>query len=234
LGTDVDPKIFKVLSAVGDASTAPCAGVEFDVGIPDMRTGEVMLSPPPMTTVTLGSVSGGVNLSCQINVTLRVFQVPTNPAPGPAVTTHPLVRAQLKGVNSGLFAPANGSTLIQVEKATPDLVSTSDPNTDLVAPGTAAGDTATVIKAPGAIAPTGSVRFILCQPSEVTLPIGCPSGTGTRVGTDEPLVNKSAVSARTTDTLDLGVYCWRARYLGDDNYNPQNHTDPTRECFRVE
>ena len=61
-GMNADPDIFKVLSAVGDTSTAPCAGVVFDVGIPDMTTGEVALNP--RTTVTLGAVSGGVNRSC--------------------------------------------------------------------------------------------------------------------------------------------------------------------------
>jgi hypothetical protein len=27
------------------------------------------------------------------------------------------------------------------------------------------------------------------------------------------------------------MYCWRARYLGDANYNPVNHTNATTECF---
>jgi len=232
-GTNVDPDIFKVLSAVGDASTAPCAGVIFQVGTPDMTTGEVALTP--LTTVTLGASNGAVDTrTCQINVTLRVFQVPTNPAqPGPPVTTDPAARVSLKGVTSMVTGTASGTAQIQVDKATPALESTSNPNTDNVAPGTGVRDTVTVIKAPGAIAPTGFVRFILCQPGEVTS-AGCPAGSGTKVGNDRPVVNKSALSAKSIDTLDLGTYCWRARYLGDNNYNPQNHTDATTECFTVE
>ena len=37
----------------------------------------------------------------------------------------------------------------------------------------------------------------------------------------------------TNNTNAFGKYCWRARYLGDANYNPSNHTDPDSECFTV-
>jgi len=231
-GTNVDPDIFKVLAAVGDASTTPCAGVEFDVGEPDMTTGEVMLTP--LATITLApSIQPANQRTCQINVTLRVFQVPTNPASGMVGLTDPIARVSLKGVSSMVSGSASGIAQIQVEKGTPSLVSTSNPNTDNVAPGTGVRDTVSVIKAPGAIVPTGFVRFILCQPGEVTS-AGCPGGTGMKVGADRPLVNKSAISPKSIDTITPGTYCWRARYLGDNNYNPTNHTDATTECFTVQ
>jgi len=232
-GSDVDPDIFKVLSAVGDSSTAPCAGVEFDLSTPDMTTGAVTLTAPMSTNITLGAVNGGVNLSCQVNITLRVFMVPTNPAAGPSVTTWAGALATLKGAMSGLNGIAFGWTPIQIEKAAPGVMSVSNPNGTNVVPGSVVTDTATVIKAPGAVAPTGSVRFILCQPNEVTA-AGCPGGVGTKVGPDKTLVNKSARSGRATDTTTLGKYCWRVRYLGDSNYNPQNHTNATTECFTVQ
>src|SRR5262249_6585059 len=43
----------------------------------------------------------------------------------------------------------------------------------------------------------------------------------------------SVTSDPTNDTNAFGKYCWRARYLGDANYNPSNHTDPNSECFTV-
>jgi hypothetical protein len=93
-------------------------------------------------------------------------------------------------------------------------------------------DTATVTKAPGATPPTGSVRFILCQPNEVNAN-GCPSPAGTVIPPDVALSGNSATSAATNDTTTPGTYCWRGRYLGDANYNPVNHTNAVTECFTV-
>jgi Bacterial Ig-like domain (group 3) len=103
----------------------------------------------------------------------------------------------------------------------------------VVLAGSAVIDTAVVTKAPGAVAPTGSIRFILCQPTDVTT-AGCPSPAGSKIGADIPLVNNGATSNPTGNTAPLGKYCWRARYLGDANYNPANHTNSTTECFTTQ
>ena len=230
LAGNEDPGVFKVLTAIGDAGTGPCADVIFDIGAPNPLTGEVALTP--QSTVTLGSVTSGVNLSCQVNLQLRVFKVPTNPAAGPPFTTNALTHATLHGVNSGLDGSAGGSAEIVVSKGFANVASLSNPNANNVVAGTAVTDTAVVTHATGAIAPTGSVRFILCQPSEVNVN-GCPGQAGTKIGVDIPLVGNSATSDSTNDTTTLGTYCWRARYLGDDNYNASNHTNATTECFAV-
>ncbi len=87
--------------------------------------------------------------------------------------------------------------------------------------------------APGAAQPTGSIRFVLCQPGEGDAS-GCPSPAGTVV---PPNVALSAVapitatSSATANTFAIGKYCWRARYLGDANYDSANHTNAGAECF---
>src|SRR5262245_43516781 len=157
LGSDVDPGIFKVLSAIGDAGTAPCSGVTFTLSAPNPTNGEVLLTPA--STVTLGPATGPVaNRSCQINLTLRAFQMPTNPAIPGTGTTDPLAGATLSGDTSGLNGSASGSAQTTVNKATPTLATLSNPNASSVEPGTSVTDTVTVTKAPGAIPPTGSVR----------------------------------------------------------------------------
>src|SRR4029453_6973086 len=107
------------------------------------------------------------------------------------------------------------SANIMILKGRATVLSTANPNTT-VPPGTSVTDTVTVAKALGAVAPTGSVRFILCQPNEVTA-AGGPGGSGSVVPPDKPLIGNSATSDPTTNTTTLGKYCWRARYLGDAN-----------------
>src|SRR5262245_60094787 len=230
LPADADPGVFKVLSAVGDASTTPCGGVSFTVGAPNPVTGEVSLTPT--STVTLGPSTGpAASRTCLVNLSLRVFSMPTNPAVPGTGTTDPLSRGTLVGQVSGLSGAASGAAQITVSKATPGLSTAANP-TGTIVPGTSVADTATVPKAPGAVPPTGSVRFLLCQPNEVNAN-GCPSPAGTKIGADVPLSGNSATSASTSNTTTPGTYCWRARYLGDANYNPVNHTDAVAECFTV-
>jgi hypothetical protein len=137
-------------------------------------------------------------------------------------------------VSTTLTALASGSAQITIAKATPTLETASSPTGGNIVPGTAVSDTVTVTKATGAIQPTGSVRFILCQPGEVDAGSGCLSPDGTVV---PPNVALSAVapitatSSATANTFAIGTYCWRARYLGDANYNSANHTDAGAECF---
>jgi hypothetical protein len=221
-----DPGIFKLLSAVGDASTPPCAEVDFTIGLPDESTGEVELTPT--SAITMGPAAGVISRTCQVNILFRVFRVPTNPADGPPVTTNPLARVAIFGQTSGLAGGGSAATEITIERAVVGISSTRI-HEDIAA-GTQVYDKANITRAPGAIPPMGLVRFILCQPDEVTA-AGCPGGSGTRVGADKLPVGGVAISDPSTDTTTLGTYCWRARFLGDDNYLPRNHTNATTECF---
>ena len=90
-------------------------------------------------------------------------------------------------------------------------------------------------KAGGGPAVTGSVRFFLCQPAEVTAN-GCEGSAGTVVGADIPLAgggaNVTATSEATSNTTAIGKYCWRAEYLGDFNYSDTVHTDAGASASR--
>src|SRR5262249_8732767 len=59
----------------------------------------------------------------------------------------------------------------------------------------------------------------------------CPGGVGTKVGADKPVTGGLAISDPSTDTTTIGTYCWRGRFLGDANYLPRDHTNPTTGCF---
>jgi hypothetical protein len=145
--------------------------------------------------------------------------------------TDPLTRTTLQGVTSGLNGTASGSAQTKVLPATPNVATTSNPNTSGLPEGTSVTDTATVSGPAGAVTPTGTVAFFLCQPAQVTA-AGCPSG-GTQVGAAKTLANGSATSDATTNTQAAGKYCWRAQYSGDASYAAANHTDATGECFTV-
>ena len=225
-----DPGVFDVLTAVGAASTTPCAGVTFSVGAPDAATGEVQLTP--QTTITLGPANGAAAArTCQVNLTLRAKKVPSNPAIPGTGTTDPLTRTTLQGVVSTLNGTASGSAQTTVQPVPPTVTTTSNPNTTGLPQGTSVTDTATVSGPTGAVTPTGTVAFFLCQPSQVT-GAGCASG-GTQVGAAKTLVNGSATSDATTNTQTPGQYCWRAQYSGDGNYAAASHTDSTTECFTI-
>src|SRR5262245_6133016 len=112
-----DQDTFKVLTAVGDASTAACAGIGFDISPPPggSVTGEFSLVP--QADVILGPATGPLAArQCQVNLTLRVFKMP-NPADTPG-ETHPVARATLVGTVSGLSGAAGGIAEIIISKAT--------------------------------------------------------------------------------------------------------------------
>ncbi|MEM2761097.1 MAG: Ig-like domain-containing protein [Nitrososphaerales archaeon] len=130
-------------------------------------------------------------------------------------------------------------TLSLSEKLTPTVTTKSTP-TGLILAGTPVTDTAFVVGPEGEPAPTGTVIFFFCNPSEVTIN-GCESPAGTQVGTQislvgsPPTATSHAVSGSTTPSNNLpGKYCWRAEYSGDDNYKPATFTNSSDECFTVE
>jgi hypothetical protein len=108
--------------------------------------------------------------------------------------------------------------------------------------GVSVSDTATVSGGSGQPTPTGTVKFFLCQPSEVTAG-GCEGTAGTQIGTpaEGETLNGSGVatSESTNNTTAVGKYCWRAEYSGDGFYLPSSHTNAltattngvTPECF---
>jgi hypothetical protein len=92
-------------------------------------------------------------------------------------------------------------------------------------------------------APTGTMDFFICSPTQLTAG-ACPTG-GTEVnGTGAnalnppaavtPIANtsnSSSISSAFTPT-SIGTWCWRGVYSGDNNYPPATDAS-TGECFTV-
>jgi len=115
----------------------------------------------------------------------------------------------------------------------PATVSTSAPGGQ-VAPGSAVRDAVTEGSGGAGFVPTGTVRFFLCSPAQVT-GAGCPGGTA--VGAAKTLAAGAASSDPTSATNAAGKYCWRTAYTPDAAstgvYAPATHTNATTECFAV-
>ena len=113
--------------------------------------------------------------------------------------------------------------------------SNSSPSGSGVSPGTAATDSVTVGNGGAGPAPTGSVTFSICLPSQLTGG-SCPSG-GAQVGAVKTLIAGSATSDPTSATTALGTYCWRTVFTPDAPstgvFAPGMHTNTTTECFGV-
>src|SRR5207253_4259991 len=98
-------------------------------------------------------------------------------------------------------------------------------------------DDATVSPVGGRPAPTGTITFFLCNPSQVTAG-GCVTG-GTQVGLPVA-INAGAASSSNADgslTTATGKYCWRAEYTpdtaGSNFYVSGSHTNSDTERFTV-
>lgn len=106
-------------------------------------------------------------------------------------------------------------------------VTTASPSGTILA-GQSVSDTATVSGGAGQPTPTGTVKFFLCQPNEITAG-GCEGTAGTQIGT--PAAGETlngtgvATSESTSNTTAVGTYCWRAEYSGDGFYLPSSHTN---------
>jgi len=113
--------------------------------------------------------------------------------------------------------------------------SNSSPSGGSVSPGTAATDSVTVGNGGAGPAPTGSVTFAICRPSQLTGG-SCPSG-GSQVGAVKTLIAGSATSDPTSATTAFGKYCWRTVFTPDvastGIFAPGVHTNTTTECFGV-
>jgi hypothetical protein len=138
-------------------------------------------------------------------------------------------------LQDGFDGPSSGQKQLAINRVTlpPTVVTTSSPTGGNVAPGTSVSDSATVTGS--GPTPTGTVKFFLCQPSEVTAG-GCEGTAGTQIGTPaagETLVAGTVASEASTNTTTVGKYCWRAEYSGDGFYLAGSHTNATTECFTV-
>ena len=115
----------------------------------------------------------------------------------------------------------------------------SSTNSTTVVPGTSVTDTATVtgtsLTGGSAPTPTGTVKFFLCQPDDVTA-AGCPAGSGSQVGDPVQLTSGVAESEATSNTNAIGRYCWRAEYTPAEGspYSANSHTNADTECFTTE
>jgi sortase (surface protein transpeptidase) len=116
----------------------------------------------------------------------------------------------------------------------PATSSNSTPGGSGVTPGATVHDNVTLGNGGAGFTPTGTVRFFLCRPAQVTAS-GCP--TGTQVGAVKTLVGGGATSDNTSATSTPGKYCWRTVYTPDANstgvYAPATHTNATSECFNI-
>jgi fimbrial isopeptide formation D2 family protein len=136
--------------------------------------------------------------------------------------------------DSNYSGPVTGSCeVFSVAKATPALA------TQLVSPsssnlGNKWNDSATVTGV-STFAPSGSVRFLLCQSSSsssctggslVDVTLTAPTNTSGNVSTYE----LPASDAYTPTTV--GTYCYNVSYAGDTNYNNVGEQSDT-ECFTV-
>jgi hypothetical protein len=135
------------------------------------------------------------------------------------------------GFYSGSSHTNTGTECFTTVRQPSNTATNSSPGGD-VAFGTSVKDVASVSGSIGQA--TGTVTFFLCQPSELTpLVTGDCSSGGTQIGAAVTLSAGAATSVTSTNTTDIGKYCWRAVYSGDDRYLPSTHTNATTECFWV-
>lgn len=79
--------------------------------------------------------------------------------------------------------------------------------------------------------PTGPVTFRFCDPTESGAQ-GCVGGDVV----DDPVwltQQGRAVSNATSETVGIGMYCWRADYAGDEYYLPSGASNLKLSCFRT-
>jgi hypothetical protein len=137
------------------------------------------------------------------------------------------VDATLKDFVGGRFQPCETST-----RTTPSDAD-KNPVTSIVLGGDI-HDYAVITGTGSSNAPTGSMDFSICSPTELT------NGTCESGGT---FVSTNAVSQiGTTSTSDAlsdaytpdapGTWCWRGEYSGDSNY-PASSDSSSGECFDV-
>jgi hypothetical protein len=141
-------------------------------------------------------------------------------------------RAEYSGDSS--YSPSSDGSSTEcfsVGPATAHVVSTPIKQTTTLA----AGDSDLLTITGNAVggSPSGTVSFSVCGP--LTTASGCATG-GTAVGGPVPLTagsnNMAAATSATFKRTSPGVWCFRAEYSGDGNYNPGSDGS-VGECFTV-
>jgi hypothetical protein len=82
-------------------------------------------------------------------------------------------------------------------------------------------------------APTGSVAFRLCGPTEIVPGVGCPAGAGRTVGSLQTLAGGLA-SAGAEGLFGPGRLCWALDYGGDAYYSSGSFGDDASACFETQ
>jgi uncharacterized repeat protein (TIGR01451 family) len=224
-GTDCD-------TGTGDNLTLVAAGAECDVTSPDGTFDVCAVVNPGPTTAPWAFLNkdgesnfgtgqffeGGINLDQVFGGDAPCFSTFLAETRSSQETD-----AQLKD-----FALGSLNTCVPPTITTQSSVSTADFGQQVT-------DTATLSGSHGAV--TGTVAFFICTPTQVTA-AGCPTGSGSQVGSAVTIVSGSATSSAYTVGLTaaaVGKYCWRAEYTPDANsqYLAGSHTNATTECFTV-
>jgi len=115
---NLDPGVFDILSAAGDPGSGPCAGIAFQIGIPNPATGETQLIPGQ--TITLGPSNGPLAArTCQVDLLFVAKKLPENPVTPGTGETWALGHTVLHGVTSGLNGVTASSSLVTVVAGPP-------------------------------------------------------------------------------------------------------------------
>jgi hypothetical protein len=146
--------------------------------------------------------------STSVTATLKDFTLGSFGTCGSGTETHPVL------ASDGSAIPAGGVT-----------------------PGTAVKDSAT-ITVDGTSTWSGTMKFFLCTPAQLTNNV-CSTG-GTQVGSDIPVSNTttqpilSAEVNTAANPLAAGTYCFRGEFSGDATKGvPPSSDSSATECFTV-
>ena len=138
----------------------------------------------------------------------------------------------------GYMAPLNvapDSTCVP-----PPITTTANPGGSTAAIGSSQHDDATV--SDGTNVGSGSVKFFLCSPAEVTANSGDCKANGTQIGSTTTLNGSGKASSDSIDGTTTpndntpGKYCWRAEFTPDSNdhhFLSGSHTNSDTECFTI-
>jgi len=209
-----DPNVF-TLSATGTgAAGTACAAVTFTIAVIDAATGQVSITAPVATPISLAPT--GASSICTIDFTVDVRNSPTNPAAviGPnSLQTDQIAEADATGPPTGVGTHTGlgiGSSLLDVLKAQPGIVTTA---TTAAALGGAISDTATLSAAvPPGPTPTGTITFNAYGPADATCANAPPFTSVVPVN-----LGAANYSSGPFTPAAVGTYRWIAAYSGDAN-----------------
>ncbi len=224
-----EPGVFQLSpTGVGSSGPATCLGTWTII---EISPGTFRFTPPGGE----GSLSlspGEVCLVDYLVTTLRVPTIDINPA-APGVQAGQLVCATVtnlaipvRNCSSGMTTvfPAQPNIVTVVNAPAPQLGGTSTDTATLLAP--------SGVTVPPAVAPTGTVNFVLYGPNDPT----CTGpGHSVRVVPVDHFGAPPYLSGPSNPITAVGTYTWVASYSGDANYLPTGPTacnDPA-ETFTV-